>query len=67
MFGRDLTTGAIPALSWSLAWPVIVAANVATCTGAYLLLRRTVGRLLRETKINGALAMAAAQGADQWR
>lgn len=24
MFGRDLTTGSIPALSWSLAWPVML-------------------------------------------
>ena len=24
MFGRDLTTGPIPALSWSLAWPVML-------------------------------------------
>ena len=46
-------------------WVAIVAANVATCAGAYLLLRRTFGKLLQEKMISGA--SAAAQGADQWR
>lgn len=41
-------------------------ANIVTCTGAYLLLRRTFGKLLRETTINGAEA-AAHGGADEWR
>ena len=37
-------------------WIAVMAANVATCTGAYLVLRRTFAKLLRETMINGAAA-----------
>ena len=46
-------------------WVAIVTANVATCAGAYLVLRRAYGKLLRERMINGA--HGAAQGADQWK
>ena len=48
-------------------WVAIVTANVATCAGGYLVLRRTFGGLLRETTIKTAGgshgALAAAQGA----
>ena len=46
-------------------WVAIVTANVATCAGAYLVLRRAYGKLLRERMSNGAAG--AAQGAHQWR
>lgn len=49
-------------------WVAIMAANVATCTGAYLLLRRSFGKLLRESIIKTAGsphgAPATAQGTD---